>query len=156
MKENVKQVLLSLKETSDIFNELTDQEIDMISPFFEQKRYRAESFLFREGEPSTFMGFIVSGTFEIIKQTELQANPIILGRLSTGSFIGETTLLEGPQKRAVSVSAVEDAEVLILKKSDLDHITQEYSVIGVKLLKELARILTIRLLKAVEKISRAY
>lgn len=85
-----------------------------------------------------------------------QANPIILGRLSTGSFIGETTLLEGPQKRAVSVSAVEDAEVLILKKSDLDHITQEYSVIGVKLLKELARILTIRLLKAVEKISRAY
>ncbi|UCE71146.1 MAG: cyclic nucleotide-binding domain-containing protein [Nitrospiraceae bacterium] len=106
MKENVKQALLSLKETSDIFNELTDQEIDMISPFFEQKSYSAESFLFREGEPSTFIGFIASGTFEIIKQTDIQANPIILGRLSTGSFIGETTLLEGPQKRAVSVYAV--------------------------------------------------
>ena len=156
MKENVKQVLTALKENADIFNELTDGEIDTIAPFFDQKRFSAESFLFREGEPSTFICFIVSGKFEIIKQTDLQANPIILGRLSTGSFTGETTLLEGSQIRAVSVFAVEDSEVLILKKSDLDHITAEYAEIGVKLLKELTRILTIRLLKAVEKISRAY
>ena len=156
MKENVKQVLTALKGKYEIFNDLTDQEIDIISPFFDQKRYSAESFLFREGEPSTFICFIVSGTFEITKQAELQGNPIILGRLSTGSFTGETTLLEGSQIRAVSVSAVEDSDVLILKKDDLDHITREYAVIGVKLLKEISRILTIRLLKAVEKISRAY
>jgi CRP-like cAMP-binding protein len=154
--ENINQVLSALKEKSEIFNELTDQEIAHISPFFEHKIYRTDSFLFREGEPSAFIYFIVSGKVEITKQTDMQAHPIILGRLSTGSFTGETALLEGPQIRAASVSAIENSEVLILKKSDLEHITREYPETGVKLLKELTRILTIRLLKAIEKIGRLY
>ncbi|KPJ97456.1 MAG: hypothetical protein AMK71_13320 [Nitrospira bacterium SG8_35_4] len=156
MKQNIKQVLSVLKEKYEIFNELAEKEIELISPLFDQKNYRAESFLFREGEPSTFICFIVSGKFEITKQTDIQNHPIMLGTLSTGSFTGETALLEGSHTRAVSVSAIEDSEVLILKKNDLELITRQHPEIGVKLLKELARILTIRLLKAIERISRSY
>ncbi len=145
-----------MKEKSEIFNEMTDQEIELISPFFELKKYPAESFVFKEGEPGTFICFIVSGKVEIMKETDIQAHPIVLGRLSSGSFTGETALLEGSQARAVSVSAVEDSELLIMKKSDLENIPREYPEIGVKLLKEISRILSIRLLKAIEKISRAY
>jgi CRP-like cAMP-binding protein len=156
MPETIKQALSLLKEKYEIFSELTEQEIGLISPLFDQKNYAAESFLFREGEPSTFICFVVTGKLEITKETDIQDHPIMLGTLSTGSFTGETALLEGSHTRAVSVSAIEDSEVLILGKNDLEHITREYPETGVKLLKELARILTIRLLKAIERISRSY
>ena len=156
MNEKINKMLLLLRDKSEIFNEFTDKEIEMISPFFEQMQCRKESFLFREGEPSTFIAFIVSGVFEIEKQTDIQAHPIILGRLATGSFTGETVFTEKESARAVSVSAVEDSEVLILKKSDLDNIKREYPEIGVKLLTELLRIVAIRLLKAVDKISHTF
>jgi CRP-like cAMP-binding protein len=156
MKEHINKVLSIMKDTSDIFNEMTDQEIEIIAPFFKQQSLPAESFLFREGEPSTFLCFIISGKVEITKQTDVQAYPIIIGRLSAGSFTGETVLLDKPQTRQVSVSATEDSEVLILSRNDLEHISREYPAIGVKLLKELSRILTIRLLKAIDKITRMY
>lgn len=156
MNENNIKILTVLRDESEIFNEFTDKEIELISPFFKQMQCSKDSFFFKEGEPSTFIAFIVSGMFEILKQTDIQANPIMLGRLATGSFTGESVLTEKTQTRAVSVVAVEDSEVLILNKSDLDHIKREYPEIGVKLLTELLRIVAIRLLKAVDKISHTF
>jgi len=39
MKQNIKQVLSVLKEKYEIFNELAEKEIELISPLFDQKKY---------------------------------------------------------------------------------------------------------------------
>jgi len=153
MENNIKEMIVNMKDELVIFHELTDQELEQILPYFETLSCKEGSNLFTEGDPSGFIAFILSGKLEIKKQTEFKGKSMVLATLNTGSFIGETALIDENAPRAATAIALEDTEVLILKNAAQESILQKYPETGIKILKELVKYISIRLLKALEKLA---
>jgi hypothetical protein len=67
--------------------------------------------LFREGDPADSVCRILSGTVEIVR--ELDGEPILLGTVGAGQFIGEMGVVENRPRSATARAASEvEAEIL--------------------------------------------
>lgn len=153
MENNMKELIVNMKDELVIFHELTDHELDQILPYFKTVSCNKGSALFNEGDPSGFIAFILSGKLEIKKETEFEGKSMILGTLNTGSFVGETALVDPREPRAATAIALEDTKALTLNADALEAILNKYPETGVKILKELVKYISIRLLKALEKLA---
>ncbi len=156
MDENVRQLTLQMKDQLGIFHLLTNQELENILPFFEAVNCTAGDSLFNEGDPSGFVSFILSGKLEIKKETEFKGRQIVLATLSSGSFIGETALVNDEEPRAATAVALEDTQLINLRTDSLEAIIGKYPETGTKILKGLVKFVSFRLLKALEKLAAAY
>lgn len=155
MANDLKQTLIELKDDLKIFNLLSDEELEQIIPLFEKITLKTGETLFSEGDPGDFVGFIASGKLEVKKQTEFKGKQIVLALLSKGSLVGELALAD-EQPRSATVVAHEDSELAVLKRKVLDSLMLEHPHIGVKLLKGLNRILSIRLRKSVDRLATIF
>ncbi|GBE06860.1 MAG TPA: cyclic nucleotide-binding domain-containing protein [Nitrospirae bacterium] len=156
MDEKLRQLIFQEEEQLGLLQLLSKEEVEQVIPFFKAASYPAGSTLFNEGDPGGFIAFILSGTLEAKTSTEFDRAPLVLGTLKKGSFIGETMFTNAKAPRAATVVVLENAELLILTNEALESIIQQYSQIGVKLLRGLLKITTIRLLKAIEKLGVAF
>jgi len=152
MDNTLKEFIFGMKEELMLFHLLNDEEVEQVISYLEVVSYPGGSTLFREGEPGGFIAFILSGLLEVKKQTEFEGRQIVLGTLKKGSFIGETSLINAKEPRAATVVVVEDSQLVILKSDALESLMEKYPYIGIKILKGLIRIITIRLLKALDKL----
>ncbi len=156
MESTVKELVFTMKDQLLIFQSLSDREMEHILPYFEIRFCKAGDALFTEGDPSGFISFILSGKLEVKKQTEFAGNPIVLATLNRGSFIGETALVSDNEPRAATAIALEDTQVLVLHNDSLESIIQKHPETGAKILKELLKFVSFRLIKAVEKLAAAF
>jgi CRP/FNR family transcriptional regulator, cyclic AMP receptor protein len=77
--------------------------------------------LFREGDPANSVFRLLSGVVEILR--ELDGDPILLGTVGTGQFIGEMGIIEN-RPRSATARAASEVEVEFLTATEfLDHIT---------------------------------
>lgn len=156
MDDRFKQLILRERDQLEFFQLLNDEELEQVLPYFEAVLYPAGSILFSEGDPGGFVAFILSGTLEVKQHTEFKRAPMVLGTLKKGTFIGETAFVDAKKPRAATVSVLEDSELLILQMSAFESILQQYPDTGIKILKGFLKIVTIRLLKAMEKLAVAF
>jgi CRP/FNR family transcriptional regulator, cyclic AMP receptor protein len=78
--------------------------------------------LFREGDPSENVFRLLSGAADIIR--ELDGDPILLGTVGAGQFIGEMGVLEN-RPRSATARAASEVEVEILTPTEFfDQITR--------------------------------
>ena len=138
-----------------IFSFIEDDDAEKIIPFFDLVDYPAKSVVFKEGDPGDFIGFVVSGKLEVKKQTEFKGNQLIIALLSSGALVGELSIFD-QHKRSATVEAVEDTTMLILRNKALDALIQQHPYTGIKLLKGLIRILSLRLRKATERLTTIF
>ena len=61
--------------------------------------------LFREGDPADSVFRLLSGTVDIIR--EVDGDPILLGTVSAGQFIGEMGVVENRPRNATARAASE-------------------------------------------------
>ena len=77
--------------------------------------------LFREGDPADSVYRLLSGAVDILR--ELERDPILLGTVGAGQFIGEMGLVED-RPRSATARAASEVEVEILTPSEfLDQIS---------------------------------
>ena len=156
MTDELKDFIYKYKDQLMLFHLLTEDEVDQVRTYLEVAQFKEGTSLFEEGEPGDFVCFIVSGKLEIKKGTEFAGKQMVLGTLGKGSFVGEMALINEGEPRSASVVAMEDTEVVILKRSAMDELEAKHPFIGVKLLKGLNQILAIRLRKAIERIAHVF
>lgn len=156
MEDTLKQFICSMDEQLMLFHLLAEEEVGLICPFLERIRYQAGSTVFNEGEVGDYMAFIVSGLLEVKKETEFKGRQVVLAKLKPGSFVGEMSLVNEKELRSATVIALDDSELLILKRDALDALVEKHPHIGIKILKGLNRILAIRLRKAVERLTTIF
>ena len=154
VNNTIKEFLNMLREDM-IFSFLDDGEIEKIAPFFELVNYPANTTVFKEGDPSDFMGFVISGKLEVKKQTEFKGNQLIIALLSKGALVGELSIFD-KYNRSATVEAVNPTTLIILKHQALDSLMQLYPNIGIKILKGLIRVLSLRLRKATERLTTIF
>lgn len=156
MDDTIRAFIFGLKDKLLLFHLLSDEEVELIAGYFEIALFPEGAVLFREGEPGDYIGFIVSGAVEVKKQTEFKGKEIVLATLKKGSFVGEMSLMGHGEPRSATVVVLEDTELVILKRDALDTLIEQHPRIGIKILKGLNQILTIRLRKTVERLTSLF
>jgi CRP/FNR family transcriptional regulator, cyclic AMP receptor protein len=79
-----------------------------------------EQVLFREGDPADSVFRLLSGSVDILR--ELDGDPILLGTVGAGQFIGEMGVVEN-RPRSATARAASDVQVEIFRPTEfLDHI----------------------------------
>ncbi|MEW6570204.1 MAG: cyclic nucleotide-binding domain-containing protein [Nitrospirota bacterium] len=149
-----KELIRELKG-EPLFSFFTDEEIEKIEPFLEFVEYPAHTVLFEEGEPGDFAGFIFSGKVEVKKRTEFKGNQIIVALLSRGSIVGELSLFN-KRNRTATAEAVEDTSLIVLRNDRLEDFLDQYPRIGIKMLKGIISVLSLRLSKATERLADVF
>jgi CRP/FNR family cyclic AMP-dependent transcriptional regulator len=151
---SVKEHINTLRDEI-IFYLFDDEDIDKIAPFFELRDYPAGSIIFKEGDPGNFIGFVISGKLEVKKQTEFKGNQIIIALLTKGAMVGELSMFDKRQ-RSATVEAVEDTSLIIFRSESMESLMQQHPYTGIKILKGLINILSLRLRKATERLTNIF
>jgi CRP/FNR family cyclic AMP-dependent transcriptional regulator len=124
-------------------DELSAPELDKLARFARVCRARRGAAVFEEGARDAYLCLIVEGEIEVRKEDGDRAGRV-LATLGPGKLLGEMALLDGEPRSATAV-AVADATLVILTRDDFDALLEEFPRLGVKLLRRLARLLSVRL-----------
>lgn len=125
-----------------LFDTLNSDEVFEISKYLSLRRVPAQSCLIREGEVGEFMFFIVDGEVEI--RLASQGPHQVLAVYSAGSTVGEMALIDD-YARSATVIAIRETEILLLSRGKFETILQTQPTMGIKILKGLGKIISLRL-----------
>jgi CRP-like cAMP-binding protein len=95
---------------------------------------------------------VVEGKVQVLKQNSA-GQEIIIATLSNGQAVGEMAIIDG-LTRSATVKSLTKAKVLILKREDFEKVINEDPHVGIKVLKALARSMSITLRDRSEDLAR--
>ncbi len=116
-----------------VFQDLTPRELKSIKAILYQREYKANEFIFKEGDAGLGMYIIFSGKVMITCDNDKQ----ILAELEEGDFFGELSLLD-ESPRSASAIAKTQCILLCFFKPELLDIIERNPKLGCKILLKLA------------------
>lgn len=151
MQDIIKEIIENTGDKISIFRLLSSEERKMIAEFSEVKKYPAGTVCVKEGENIDYIGIIVTGRMKFERHNRITGNPTLLAVLEKGSHVGDFSML--PARESLGqVRAIEDTEMLVISYDKLDSFMQEYPHTGIKILKGISTVLSIRLKSAIDKV----
>jgi len=119
-----------------IFSSLNDRQLKQIAEYCVTKHYTKDQLILVEEETGKILFIIYRGRVKVTRTSE-DGREVILSILESGDIFGEMSLLDG-KARSASVIAIENTELLLLRRGDFLKILEDYPQIAIALLKELA------------------
>ena len=102
----------------DLLRHLPAEEIEEILPQIRDRRLPAGEILFRAGDPGDALYIVARGTMAVLADGDPSRPIAVLGE---GHAFGEMALLSGGPRTA-TMRAVEDAELLEIRKADFERL----------------------------------
>ena len=128
-----------------IFQRLQDDEFEPLAKIIREKAYSAGQFIFKEGDPSSSLFVVKTGTVEIVKTVDGQEK--VVATFSDGEFFGEMALFEYAP-RSADVRVVLEAVIFEIPKEDFDQFLLEQPGIVARLLYSMMEDMSRRVRKA--------
>lgn len=151
MHDIIKEIIASSEDKISIFRLLDKDEEKMIGNLFELVKYPAGTICVEEGENINYIGIIATGKMRFERHNRITGKPTLLAILEKGSHVGDFSML--PERESLGqVRAVEDTNLLTLSHDELDAFMQETPYTGIKILKDISTVLSIRLKSAIGKV----
>jgi CRP/FNR family cyclic AMP-dependent transcriptional regulator len=100
------------------------------------QHYIKDQIILIEEEAGNTLFLIQKGRVKVSRMSD-DGREVILSILEPGDFFGELSLIDG-KARSASVTAIEDSEVLMLRRGDFLGVLSDYPQISISLMKELA------------------
>ena len=125
---------------------LSDLEADEIKMLAEWSRtYSAKEgdTIFNEGSEITNLCFLVEGRVSISKQVS-PFESVKISDIDAGGVIGEIGIIDGETVSA-TVKASQDSIIVIITGQDFDKMIEQNGLLGSKILRKIARIVTAKL-----------
>ncbi|MDH5379134.1 MAG: cyclic nucleotide-binding domain-containing protein [Gammaproteobacteria bacterium] len=122
------------------FSHLNPVELEFVSRTMKIVELKKGEMLFQEGDPGSYVCFVMEGALEIIKHDSF-GDEAVIATLVQGNSIGEMCLIDG-KPRSASTRAVVNSKLLLLSKNIFDRILKAEPSVGVGLLKGLAVVLS--------------
>lgn len=100
---------------------ITDKEIDEVTPLLKSRTLTKDEFLLRESKTCNFLTFIKKGSF---RSFHINANGTSVNLMlnTKNEFISDYQSYITSLPSNVSIQAIEDSEVIIIMKKDLDKL----------------------------------
>ena len=135
-----------------LFDALNWREKSLIESLLLHRHLNPGDVVYEEGFHGQSVCFVVKGELEVSKQRN--GEDALITTLGKGQSIGEMALIDG-MIRSATVRSKTQAQVLILKRDDFNRLLEEQSAIGIKILKEIARMLSLKLRSTSDEFSKA-
>lgn len=126
-----------------IFSDFTMDEVKEIVPYLQKIEVKAGMPLFREGEISDSMYFIVKGKIGIYKKTKDEELKKI-AEISIGESVGELSIFDKYTRSATAIAET-DVELLKLSRPNFERLEKEKTELAYKISKQLLKIISKRL-----------
>jgi CRP-like cAMP-binding protein len=150
MKKRIQEIIKTSGDEITIFDLLKPEEIQQVADSFELVRHPAETVVLKEGETINYIGIVASGELKLERRGKF-VNPIPLAIFSKGAHFGDFSMLLGRESLG-QLQTVVDTELLIITHSKLEAFMQENPHTGIKILKGISSVLSIRLKYAIDQI----
>jgi CRP-like cAMP-binding protein len=151
MQDINEEIVESSGDKISIFRLLNKDEKKKVGRLFELVNYPAGSVCVNEGDTINYIGIIATGRMRFERSNRITGKPILLAILDKGSHVGDFSML--PERESLGqVRAIEDTNILVISHNKLDAFMQEYPFIGIKILKGISTVLSIRLKSAIDKV----
>ena len=144
-----------MKEGLSAFRFLSEEAIASLRDHMACRLLAAGETLWREGEHSDFICFILSGRIHMKKQTEFPGKEVIVGIHGKGSIIGAASFLDG-SPRPLSARALEETSILTLDRSNFDDILNNHPRLALDLFQGMVHSLSSRLKQSFERLASIF
>ena len=129
-----------------LFSQLAPADLQRVLDLAREKAYPKNSVILFEDDPGDALFVVATGQVKVVLIGE-DGREVILSVLGEGQFFGEMSLIDD-EPRSAHVIAMEDSNLVVLRREDFEGILLQTPLIAVALLKELTR----RLRQADEKV----
>lgn len=127
---------IELLKKVPIFSNLNDDELMKIRKLCVTQHYDKDRLILIEEDIGKTLFLIQKGRVKVSRMSD-NGREVILSILGPGGFFGELSLIDG-KTRSASVTAIEESESLLLRRSEFLVMLEQYPQIAISLLKELA------------------
>ncbi len=134
-----------------ILARLKDKELKIIIKYMNVIKIIPGEIVFEEGDTGDYVCFVVDGTLDVVKKSET-GESIVISTLSKGGSIGEMAVID-ELPRSATVKARTKSTLITLSQVNFNYILAEHSTIGVKVLKGIARLLSMNLRKTSSRLA---
>jgi CRP-like cAMP-binding protein len=128
-----------------IFAKLKGEELKIIEKCMNLIEVIPGETVFGEGDRGYYVCFVVDGSLDVLKRSE-NGEEIVITTLSKGRSIGEMAVID-ELPRSATVKAKTKATLLTLSREKFNYLLEEHTVIGIKILKGITRLLSLNLRK---------
>ena len=145
----------NLKEF-EVFNDLDDKQVNLFAEKLKMISYKKKDTIMQEGEEGNAILFLMDGEINITKALTLSTNKseitdtrekeLIRCKSSDNIIIGEVSLFSKDNKRTATVKALTNCQIGYLDKKDFFKICQEDKDAGYKVINNLTKIITQKLI----------
>ena len=140
-----------------IFNDLSSKEIELFTNKLKTQLFNNHDVIMQEGEAGNALLFLLEGEIKITKALTLATNKnennhdsrekeFIRCSSKDNIIIGEISLFSNDNKRTATVKAISKCNIGYLSKDDFFNICEENKDVGYKILNNLIKIITQRLI----------
>ena len=133
-----------------IFSKLKDKELRIVEKYMQLIDVIPGEIIFQEGDKGDYVCFVLEGSLDVLKKSET-AEEIVISTLSRGRSIGEMSVID-ELPRSATVKSRTKATLLTLSIDKFNYILENHPSIGVKILKGIARLLSLNLRKTSTKL----
>ena len=123
-----------------LFDRLNGDELSVLAEYVNVIEVNRAEYVFKEGDRGDYICFVEKGSLDVMKRASAGGS-VIIATLTKGRSIGEMSVIDH-FPRSATVRARTKATLLTLTRSRFDSILERYPIIGVKILKEIARLLS--------------
>lgn len=134
-----------------LFDPMDEEDVKVIARYMFFLTFNTGDVVFKEGDRGDYVCFVVDGELEVFK-TSKSGEPTPITRLTSGESIGEMSVVDD-FPRSASVRALRETKVLTLTHNNFDNLVDKHPKVGNKMLKGIARALSMNLRKASCKIA---
>lgn len=134
-----------------ILARLKDKELKIIIKYMNLIKVIPGETVFKEGDTGDYVCFVVDGTLDVVKKSET-GESIVISTLSRGGSIGEMAVID-ELPRSATVKARTKSTLITLSQDNFNYILAEHSTTGVKVLKGIARLLSMNLRKTSSRLA---
>lgn len=137
-RARLQRLTLDTLQRATLFKYLNYQELVRVMNVTEARRFVADEHIFREGEVGDELFVVLSG------RVRVHQGDAVLVELGSGEHFGEMALMDR-EPRSASVTAMEDTQLLVMKRRDFLGLVKHERDVAVKLLWQFLGVLTARL-----------
>jgi len=127
------------------FDDLSEDNLQLLMNYMSLYELKSGEFLFKEGEMGQYVAFVVDGRLEVLKKS-ITGTEIAITTITKGYSIGDMSLID-QTPRSASIRARTKSTLAILPRSAFKIIRQKHPSIGIKILIGFARFQTENLRK---------
>lgn len=135
--------LCKMIERAQMFSDFPRDEINIIAKFARAYEVAKGETIFKEGQKGSFMCILTEGRVDIFKESDAR-QPKLITTIRPGKTMGEMSILDDLPHSATTI-ATEFITLVLITKINFDRLTVEHPALGVKILKKIARLMSLRL-----------